>query len=53
MTIAEQLKKEGKEESKLEIAKRMIKKGMDVEDVRDVTKLSKEKIQEIKRKAHH
>jgi predicted transposase/invertase (TIGR01784 family) len=53
MTIAEQLKKEGEEETKLEIARRMLKKGMDVEDIKDITKLSKEEIKEIKGKAHH
>lgn len=37
----------------IEIAKRLIKKEISIIDIMDVTELSKEKIEEIKRKTHH
>ena len=49
MTIADQLR----EEVEVEIAEKLIKKGMEVKEIEDVTKLSKEKIREIKKRSRH
>ena len=39
----------GKDEEKIEIAKNMIKKGMAVEIIEEITGLSKEKIEDLEK----
>ena len=50
MTLAEQLKQEGKQESALEIAKRMLDAGSDPVFVEKVTGLSRNKIEALQKK---
>lgn len=38
----------GKSEAKLEIAKKLLKKKMDIDDIVEVTELSKEEIKQMK-----
>ena len=38
---------EGISQSKIEIAKNLLKKGMDISDISDVTGLSKEEVQKL------
>ena len=40
--------KKGKEEQKIQIAKNMLNKGIDMKDIVDITGLSQEEIQSIK-----
>ena len=42
-------KQEGKMESKKEIAKKLLKKGMTIEEVENITELTRQEIEEIKR----
>ncbi|WP_027340820.1 Rpn family recombination-promoting nuclease/putative transposase [Halonatronum saccharophilum] len=61
MTIADQLRREGriegkvegKMEGKVEIAQNLLKKGMSTIEVMDITELPKKKIEEIKKKSQH
>jgi predicted acyltransferase (DUF342 family) len=48
MTIADQLKREGRQEEKLEVAKNLLSKGVDPLIVEESTKLPHEKIEELK-----
>ena len=43
------VKKESYNEAKLETAKKMLEKGIDIETIYDITLLSKEKINELKK----
>ena len=49
MTIAEELKKEGREE----VAKNLLKMGMDIHQISEATELNEEQIKELKRKSQH
>ena len=49
MTIAEQLRVEGKKEGVREVAREMLLQNMDQEQIIKVTNLSKKEIEEIKR----
>ena len=40
-------KKEGKKESKMEIAKKLLNKGMSIEEIQEITELTKKEIEEI------
>ena len=47
-TIAEKWVQEGKQEEKLEIAEKMLQRGLSNADIRDITGLSIKKIEEIR-----
>jgi len=44
----EEGRKEGRKEANIEIAKKLIKKGMSVEEIADITGLTKEEIEKLK-----
>ena len=46
-TIVQQVKSEGRKERDIEIAKKMIEKGMDVDTIVDITGISRKKLEEI------
>ena len=52
MTTAEKLRKqgrqEGKQEGKLEDARRMLEKGYPLEDIREITGLSRDEVEKLK-----
>ncbi len=49
MSIAEQLRVEGRKEEARETAKKMLRRNMDQELIIELTNLSKEEIEEIKK----
>ncbi len=53
MTIAEKLKMEGRLEGKIEIAKNMIKMGMDIDQIVKATDIDKDKIKLLKEEIKH
>ncbi len=53
MTIAEKLRMEGKKEGKMEIARNMLKTGMNIEQVIKLTNLEKEKVNILKEEIKH
>lgn len=50
MSVAEELRKEGKKEGKIEVAKNMLQSGMDAEQIINLTGLSKDILEQIKEK---
>ena len=46
-TLIEEAEQRGIEKNKLEIAKNMLKKGMNIEDIIDITGLTKEQIKKL------
>lgn len=51
-TIVQQVKNEAREERDIEIAKKMIEKGMDIDAIVDITGISREKLEKIAATAH-
>jgi predicted transposase/invertase (TIGR01784 family) len=51
-TIVQQAKNEGREERDIEIAKKMIAKGMDVDTIVDITGISRKKLEKIASTTH-
>ncbi len=51
MTIAELLKKEGRTEGRMEVAKTMVRRGMDWETIADITGLPQETIAMLAKQA--
>lgn len=49
-TMLKGSREEGKKESKIEIAKNMLKKGMEISIIAEITELSVEEIEKIKEK---
>lgn len=49
MTAAEELRKEGKKEGKLEVAKKMLQANIDTEQIVELTGLTIEEIEKIKK----
>ena len=53
MSIANELKKEGKRERDIEVAKNLLREGIDIDVIKRSVELSKEKIKELQKGMKH